>query len=317
VEKISVVMPVHNGAAFVEEAMRSVLAQSHSDFELLVIDDASDDGTRGIVERVAGNDARVVLIGRDTNGGPGVARNCGLMAARGDWVALLDADDLYETDHLETLLKVARAHQCDAVAGNVLIRSYPQEDAVMLAFPDLTEMRELRLDQLVRSGLPGHSLSYGFLKPLFRRDFIVTHNIWYAEERVGEDFLFYFDCMKSAARWLLIPHVSYIYRRRHGSLTLSSSNNYPILVAKTEQLMEEARSAGRLDLFALLEERKKHLDRQSTYVETVALLRRGRVGPAARKILVRPWIGARLVGKGAARLRRRLSVSSWGGRRIK
>ena len=83
----------------------------------------------------AGNDARVVLIGRDTNGGPGVARNCGLMAARGDWVALLDADDLYETDHLETLLKAARAHQCDVVAGNVLlIRSYPQEDAVEACF---------------------------------------------------------------------------------------------------------------------------------------------------------------------------------------
>ena len=69
--------------------------------------------------------------------------------------------------------------------------------------------------------------------------------------------------------------------------------------------MEEARSAGRLDLFALLEERKKHLDGQSAYVETVALLRRGRVGPAGRKILVRPWIGARLVGKGAARLCKR------------
>ena len=53
-EKISVVMPVHNGAAFVEEAMRSVLAQSHSDFELLVIDDAPDDGTGGVVERVRG-----------------------------------------------------------------------------------------------------------------------------------------------------------------------------------------------------------------------------------------------------------------------
>src|SRR4051812_47892394 len=176
-EKVSVVMPVYNGAAFVEEAVRSVLAQSHSDFELLVIDDASEDDTRGIVERLAANDSRVVLIGRDTNGGPGVARNYGFKVARGDWVALLDADDLYEIDHLETMLKAAMAYHCDVVAGNMLIRNYAQEDEAKPAFPDLTEMRELRLDHLVLSGLPGQSLSYGFLKPLFNRRFILTHNI--------------------------------------------------------------------------------------------------------------------------------------------
>ena len=87
--------------------------------------------------------------------------------------------------------------------------------------------------------------------------------------------------------------------------SVNFSKNADPSAATTERLMEEARSAGRLDLFALLEERKKHLDGQSAYVETVALLRRGRVGPAARKILVRPWIGARLVGKGAARLCKR------------
>ena len=303
-ERVSVIMPAYNAADMIEEGMRSVLAQSHEDFELLVVDDGSEDGTRDIVLRAARSDSRIRLIACGCNGGPGAARNRGFDEASGRWLALVDADDLVEPDHLESLLKAARLHGCDVVAGNQRVRTWPLEADLGLAFRELTSPSELTIEALLHSGLRGGSLSYGFLQPLFLRDFIALHELRYTADFVGEDFLFYFECLRRSARWLLVPGASYIYRRHAGSVTMARKNNYRTLAAATEQLIEECRSDGRLDLLGLLEERKKQLDRHSAYAETVALLRQGRFLRAAARIVAKPWIGARLFGSGVGRRRR-------------
>src|SRR5262245_12754883 len=87
---VSVVMTVWNGEAFVEEAVRSVLAQSWRPLELMVIDDGSTDGSLAILRRLEGPDVRVISV---PNGGVGKARNVGIGAARGGMIAFLDQDD--------------------------------------------------------------------------------------------------------------------------------------------------------------------------------------------------------------------------------
>src|SRR5579875_23336 len=93
--KVSVIMPAFNAARSVAWAISSALEQTVADIEVLVIDDASTDLTAAVVEEIAARDPRVRLIRNPVNGGPGVARNFGLDAARGEWVALLDADDAF------------------------------------------------------------------------------------------------------------------------------------------------------------------------------------------------------------------------------
>ncbi len=101
--RVSVVMPVYNAAATVEASMRSVLEQSHQDVELVVVDDGSHDDSWERVSRIAANDARVVPL-RQANGGVAAARNTGIEAASGEYIAFLDSDDRWAPTKLATQL---------------------------------------------------------------------------------------------------------------------------------------------------------------------------------------------------------------------
>lgn len=105
----SVVVPVHNKADYVDTALRSILAQTFVDFELIVIDDASTDVS---AERIAAfDDPRLRVLRRDERGPGGyAARNLGIEHARADWIAFLDADDAWEPHHLETLHGLIERH---------------------------------------------------------------------------------------------------------------------------------------------------------------------------------------------------------------
>jgi glycosyltransferase involved in cell wall biosynthesis len=93
-------MPVHNGAAFVERAIRSVLAQTFANWELIVVDDGSGDDSYERVCRLAALDARIRPFRLEVNRGPGAARNHALRQARGATIAYLDCDDEYYLDYL-------------------------------------------------------------------------------------------------------------------------------------------------------------------------------------------------------------------------
>lgn len=115
---VSVVIPVFNGERYLDQAVESVLAQTHSDFELIIVDDGSSDDSANIAERRARRDARVRLL-RQPNGGVAAARNTGLEAARGEWVACLDHDDLMLPHRLERQIAFIAAHPEVKLFGSV------------------------------------------------------------------------------------------------------------------------------------------------------------------------------------------------------
>jgi len=95
----SVVMPARNTAGMIDAALRSALAQTRPDFELLVVDDGSTDGTAEVVERWT-QDARVRLLRRERSDGPGAARNAAFAEARAPYVSMLDSDDIWLPGYL-------------------------------------------------------------------------------------------------------------------------------------------------------------------------------------------------------------------------
>lgn len=111
---ISVVMPVFNSESTVESSIKSLLDQSFTNFELICVDDGSNDGTPGILERMASVDKRVRVFTQE-NKGVGSARNLGLSKATGDFLMFLDADDLFDKDLLSECYACAIANDSDVV----------------------------------------------------------------------------------------------------------------------------------------------------------------------------------------------------------
>ena len=89
---VSIIIPAYNAAAFINDAIESALAQDYRPIEVIVVDDGSSDETASIAEKFG----PPVICHRQQNGGPPVARNRGLLLARGEYIGFLDADDLYE-----------------------------------------------------------------------------------------------------------------------------------------------------------------------------------------------------------------------------
>lgn len=101
---VSVIMPAYNMERFIEQAIRSVMNQTYWDWELLVIDDGSKDETCQIAERLSAEDSRVRLIRNEKNMGVARTRNRGLDLCRGEYIALLDSDDVWHPEKLEKQL---------------------------------------------------------------------------------------------------------------------------------------------------------------------------------------------------------------------
>jgi len=106
---VSIVTPAYRAAAFIAETIGSVLAQTYSHLELLVVDDCSPDDTAAVVQAAASRDSRIRLLPQPRNAGPAAARNRALAEARGRWIAFLDSDDLWLPRKLELQLPFHRA----------------------------------------------------------------------------------------------------------------------------------------------------------------------------------------------------------------
>lgn len=106
---VSVIVPAHSAAPFIRDAVTSALSQTYENIEVIVVDDASGDGTAQIVGEMASGDNRIRLFSHDTNLGPGTSRNKAIREARGRYLAFLDADDMWERNKLEEQLEFIKS----------------------------------------------------------------------------------------------------------------------------------------------------------------------------------------------------------------
>ncbi|NET01104.1 MAG: glycosyltransferase family 2 protein [Sphaerospermopsis sp. SIO1G1] len=112
---ISIIVPLYNKARYIEETIQSILTQTYTHWEMLIIDNGSTDGSWEIAQKI--QDPRLRFF-QSTKKGPGAARNYGLKLAQGNWIQFLDADDLLESDHIEKQLETAtKTPQADIVVS--------------------------------------------------------------------------------------------------------------------------------------------------------------------------------------------------------
>lgn len=262
---VSVVMPAFQAEAFVGDAIASALGQTLAEIEVIVVDDASTDGTWDVLAAWARRDARVMPLRQPARRGPAAARNLAIGQARGRWVALLDADDLFVPGRLAHLLAVAEAAGADLLADNMLRVEFrtgqplgPRFDEAAMRLPG-----PVGLAEAVRRDMPEdwpRGQMFGFFQPLMRRDVLRARRLRYAEDvMVGEDFLLYFAAIAAGARFFLTPAAGYVQRLRAGSLSRSAEAMLHLSAANRRMLAIASR-APEPGLVSLLRRRQRQID---------------------------------------------------------
>lgn len=263
---VSVIIPAFNVAGCLDRALDSVLAQTLQDFEIIVVDDASSDGTVDLVRRRAAQDPRISLLQNPVNSGPSVARNRGIAAARAEWVAILDADDAYEADRLEVLCAIGEKNQAQLVADNLVLYDAVAEARTGVAIAGLSEnaVDIVSTEDFLRNGITGRSpFDYGQLKAMMRRSFLLEHGLRYPDKlRHGEDFDLYARVLLAGGRFVLVGKPRYLFTQRVGQVSgkvsgfsRSTIANFDTMRSFTLALLADPAVVGNAQREALIRER--------------------------------------------------------------
>jgi glycosyltransferase involved in cell wall biosynthesis len=220
---VSVIMANYNGAAHLADAIRSAQSQSLCDLEIIVSDDSSSDDSIAIVTGLMAEDPRIRLLRSCHNGGPAAARNRAFALAQGEWIAVMDSDDLMHPDRLTTLVEAARRDSADMVADNLVefdtSGSKPPRPLLSGRWaraPFWVEIcRYIQLNHFY-----GRGPALGYLKPLFRRTILTGPTAYYDETlRIAEDYNLVLRLLYAGRQMRVYPLPLYFYRKHSASMS--------------------------------------------------------------------------------------------------
>jgi len=192
--KISVIIPVYNGADTILRACESVRNQSYPHMELVVVNDGSKDSTLDVLRQYAVGKENIVLVNQE-NGGVSKARNTGIQSATGEYLMFLDADDELEALCVEKLLAISREQDCDVVAGGCL-RIRPDGSSFYQGIPVEGDMSIWQGEDALLCSLKDHPLTYAVWGKLYRREAI--GDVRFVEgKKLHEDSFFMFEILRN------------------------------------------------------------------------------------------------------------------------
>jgi len=194
-ELVSVIIPAFNAQGTLRRAVASVLAQTHEDFEVLIVNDGSTDATGAVADELAGEDDRVRVIHKE-NGGPSHARNVGLSASRGQFIQFLDADDVILPHKFEVQIRALRD---DPGAAAVYSQCASVDDFSGELYPATKGEAPLPLLDTL-----SYRNWFANMTPLLRRELVEQVGSFDNALRGGEDYDYWIRCAK-VGRFIYLP----------------------------------------------------------------------------------------------------------------
>jgi succinoglycan biosynthesis protein ExoO len=271
--RISVIIPAYNAADHLERALNSALAQTIPDIEAIVVDDGSSDATPELLREFTARDPRVRVLHNERNMGLCVSLNRAIGTARGQWIALLDADDEWLPERLERLLAIAGdsdvvSDDLNIVRNSLSSLSQPKSLSLLLRQGlSINRPHRLTLREFVRHDL-------GLLKPIFRRSFLRQHNFEYNRDiEFSADFHFYAEVLAAGARWLQLPHTYYIRYRHTGNMSDNTSRVATAISVSTEALLRHPAVVTDPTLAAALKRRMREWKSHAAFSTVWGLIR--------------------------------------------
>ncbi len=213
---VSVVMPVYNGERFLAIAIESILTQTFSNFELLIVDDASQDASPAIIRDFAKRDDRIRFFQHARNAGAGVARNLAIAEARGEFIAGMDGDDISLPERLQMQVDFLQSHpNIGAVGVGVAIVN----DAMKPLTGWILDERHAVI--VFNMFVSAPAIVRGAI--MARRDILASANGYLPELGYISDFEFFLRLVwEKDIRYANLPALLYVYRRSHASIDRQS-----------------------------------------------------------------------------------------------
>lgn len=231
---VSIIVPVYNVAAYLEECIESILHQTFRDFELLLINDGSTDNSGAICDRYSSRDARIIVIHKE-NGGLSSARNAGLDIATGDYIVFVDSDDEITENAVETLYNELIATSADVVMGKTVRFTLSGAER---PYSRLAERREMSGEEALKLILEGELLNISVCGCGYKHS--VFENIRFPERMVCEDWCVMPDIYKNAAKVIYTPRICYRYRENESSIMGSMMKKAnPQVITVAENVIEK------------------------------------------------------------------------------
>ena len=203
--RVSVVIPTHNRSKYIERAIASVLAQTYADLEAIVVDDGSTDDTARVVEAYAREDSRIRLIAHEERKGAQAARNTGIFAATGQWIAFLDSDDEWLHDSLALRLQLAEKGRLSVVHSECYVVNQGSTELRRFGHPSLQGWVYQALLRKSGTLFPSLLVSRECLQRIgYLDESILAYQEWETSIRLAKYYQFGF-----------VPEPTFIYDCRH------------------------------------------------------------------------------------------------------
>ncbi len=212
-EKISVIVPVYNAERFLERCTDSILNQTYTDIELILVNDGSKDNSLELCKKIAEKDSRVVVIDKP-NGGAASARNKGIDAATGEFIGFCDADDYLDTDMYQILLGVLKENNLDMVDS--LSKVFDEKGNLLYSEDNSRNLKIVSSEDYIKS-IFSREGNVSLCTRLFRSSLI--KNIQIPEGRRVEDFYFIIECLTKTSHNATYSYPFYNYMTTPSSVT--------------------------------------------------------------------------------------------------
>ena len=250
---ISVVIPLYNTEKFIRQCVDSVLAQTLTNIEIIIVNDCSTDNGPALCQELYGHNDRVKIVHHEKNGGLGAARDTGTLHVSGRYVYYVDSDDEIMPDFLSNMFATATEYDADVVHNTRIFSLMPKkgealpvemlglpEDYIFSFSPDHDELKEVTLlsDDLDSRLVDWENHRYHFSAwgSMYKTSFLREHNITFNKMRFVEDTVFYFQCLFNAKRFVVRPGGGYFYRITDTSLSRGKKTPESAVKAMRAQL---------------------------------------------------------------------------------
>lgn len=248
-ELISIIVPIYNKEDYLRQCLDSIINQSYTNFEVLLVNDGSTDSSGIICQEYSERDSRFRYIEKK-NGGVSSARNLGLERSEGAYITFIDSDDWVEFNYLEVLYNALRENNTDVAIssyksyyldGNFYLRVYSSQEEEFLRIGKRN--RDVFLEVFPKLGKLNHDF-HCIASKLFKRELLESQKF---DESInyGEDLYFFFNLYLKMQSIIYVKEATYIYRQHGTNITLNFTESLALQEIQIhEQILKSAENQG-------------------------------------------------------------------------